>query len=251
MHALLSLRGRRWESCATIGSAVASRAGHGKDNALVLCMHAIGYSLPIMVAMCRLLRETYEPEQLTPSSTLKANPQGNALLEVTFWMVFGAAYSSWPHPIEPDCVYPCVGIPILCPFRTATASSASALTVLHAPCGSLHMLWQVKPSQGCMSRVLGISAACFAVQVGPRLSFQSAWSTNAVSICRSCGLDAILRLEVSRRFLLHSSSPLPAETVAMFAAMVCCSSQSYMCQRLAFVCAYPYTEASDPYHSPI
>ena len=58
------------------------------------------------------------------------------------------------------------------------------------------------------------------VQVGPRLSFQSAWSTNAVSICRSCGLDAIPRLEVSRRFLLRSKAPLPAETVAAFAAMV-------------------------------
>ncbi len=58
------------------------------------------------------------------------------------------------------------------------------------------------------------------VQVGPRLSFQSAWSTNAVSICRSCGLDAIPRLEVSRRFLLRSKAALPAETVAVFAAMV-------------------------------
>ena len=58
------------------------------------------------------------------------------------------------------------------------------------------------------------------VQVGPRLSFQSAWSTNAVSICRSCGLDVIPRLEVSRRFLLRSSKQLSADTVAKFAAMV-------------------------------
>ena len=33
-------------------------------------------------------------------------------------------------------------------------------------------------------------------------------------------LDAIPRLEVSRRFLLRSKGPLPAETVAAFAAMV-------------------------------
>ncbi|CAL5220912.1 g3007 [Coccomyxa viridis] len=84
-----------------------------------------------------LLRETYEPEQLTPASTLEAEPQGNAVVEV-----------------------------------------------------------------------------------GPRLSFQSAWSTNAVSICRSCGLDVIPRLEISRRFLLRSSKQLPADTVAKFAAMV-------------------------------
>lgn len=63
------------------------------------------------------------------------------------------------------------------------------------------------------------SVSCI-MQVGPRLSFQSAWSTNAVSICRSCGLGVIPRLEVSRRFLLRSSKQLPADTVAIFAAMV-------------------------------
>ena len=80
-----------------IGSAIAYTAGHGIDN-------AVDHSLPMMVAMCRLLRETYEPEQLTPSSTIKADPQGNAVLEVIFWMVFVADLSSWPNLSMLDCV---------------------------------------------------------------------------------------------------------------------------------------------------
>lgn len=40
------------------------------------------------------------------------------------------------------------------------------------------------------------------LEVGPRMNFTTAWSTNAVSVCRACGLDKILRIERSRRFLL-------------------------------------------------
>ena len=40
------------------------------------------------------------------------------------------------------------------------------------------------------------------VEVGPRLNFETALSTNAVSICRSCGLDKVMRIEKSRRWLL-------------------------------------------------
>ena len=52
------------------------------------------------------------------------------------------------------------------------------------------------------------------------MSFQSAWSTNAVSICRSCGLGQIRRLEQSRRFLLRSCAPLSPEALAAFAGLV-------------------------------
>ncbi len=40
------------------------------------------------------------------------------------------------------------------------------------------------------------------VEVGPRLNFETAFSTNAVAICRACGLDKILRVEKSRRWIL-------------------------------------------------
>ena len=73
-----------------MGSHAVFRAGHNKDNASPPCTHTIKDCLLthsfLMVALCRLLRETYEPEQLTPSSTLEAGPLGNALVEVIFWM---------------------------------------------------------------------------------------------------------------------------------------------------------------------
>ena len=39
------------------------------------------------------------------------------------------------------------------------------------------------------------------IELGPRMNFETAYSTNAVAICRSCGLDRVVRLERSRRYL--------------------------------------------------
>jgi phosphoribosylformylglycinamidine synthase len=41
-----------------------------------------------------------------------------------------------------------------------------------------------------------------AVEAGPRLNFETAFSTNAVAICRACGLGRITRIEKSRRWVL-------------------------------------------------
>ena len=41
------------------------------------------------------------------------------------------------------------------------------------------------------------------IEIGPRLNFSTAWSTNAVSICRSIGLEKIDRIEKSLRYLIH------------------------------------------------
>jgi phosphoribosylformylglycinamidine synthase len=40
------------------------------------------------------------------------------------------------------------------------------------------------------------------IEVGPRMNFTTAWSTNAVSVCHSCGLKKITRIERSRRYKL-------------------------------------------------
>ena len=40
------------------------------------------------------------------------------------------------------------------------------------------------------------------IEVGPRLNFATAWSSNLVSICRAVGLDCIRRVERSRRYLI-------------------------------------------------
>jgi len=40
------------------------------------------------------------------------------------------------------------------------------------------------------------------VEVGPRLNFATAYSTNAVGICQGCGLSEVIRIEKTRRYLL-------------------------------------------------
>jgi hypothetical protein len=61
------------------------------------------------------------------------------------------------------------------------------------------------------------------LQVGPRLNFSTAWSANAVSIFRSCGLSKVVRAECSRRFRLRTASgnfALSNSQVTAFAAEV-------------------------------
>lgn len=43
------------------------------------------------------------------------------------------------------------------------------------------------------------------VEVGPRLNFATAWSSNMVAICRATGLDTVTRVERSRRYLVPLS----------------------------------------------
>lgn len=40
------------------------------------------------------------------------------------------------------------------------------------------------------------------VELGPRMNFATAYSTNVVAICKTCGLDKVTRIERSRRYLL-------------------------------------------------
>jgi phosphoribosylformylglycinamidine synthase len=41
------------------------------------------------------------------------------------------------------------------------------------------------------------------IEVGPRMNFSTAWSTNAVSVCHACGLKKINRIERSLRYKLQ------------------------------------------------
>ena len=58
------------------------------------------------------------------------------------------------------------------------------------------------------------------IEVGPRMSFSTAWAANALSICQSCGLDSIDRIELSRRYLVKSVAPLSEADCDAFAALV-------------------------------
>jgi len=46
------------------------------------------------------------------------------------------------------------------------------------------------------------------IELGPRLNFETAYSTNAVAICISCGIGKILRLERSRRYAVQKSTDI-------------------------------------------
>jgi phosphoribosylformylglycinamidine synthase len=43
------------------------------------------------------------------------------------------------------------------------------------------------------------------IEIGPRLNFETAFSTNAVAICNSCGLEKVTRIERSRRYLISKN----------------------------------------------
>lgn len=51
------------------------------------------------------------------------------------------------------------------------------------------------------------------VEIGPRLSFETAYSTNAVAVCHACGLDKITRIERSRRYLVPGNADRERFTV--------------------------------------
>ncbi|HSW30343.1 MAG TPA: phosphoribosylformylglycinamidine synthase [Longimicrobiales bacterium] len=58
------------------------------------------------------------------------------------------------------------------------------------------------------------------LEVGPRMSFTTAWSTNAVSVCHACGLGVVRRIERSRRFRLAVDGELSDAQVRAFLALV-------------------------------
>lgn len=42
------------------------------------------------------------------------------------------------------------------------------------------------------------------IELGPRMNFATAYSTNLVAVCKTCGLDKVIRIERSRRYRLPS-----------------------------------------------
>ncbi len=58
-----------------------------------------------------------------------------------------------------------------------------------------------------------VSSHCL-LEVGPRMNFTTAWSTNAVAICHACGITKIIRIERSRRykFIISEQTNPPSPT---------------------------------------
>lgn len=60
------------------------------------------------------------------------------------------------------------------------------------------------------------------VEIGPRMNFATAWSSNMVSICRAVGLDVVTRVERSRRCLVPEGEAIDAFIAAHHDRMTEC-----------------------------
>jgi phosphoribosylformylglycinamidine synthase len=56
------------------------------------------------------------------------------------------------------------------------------------------------------------------LEIGPRLTYSTAWCSNALSICAACGLGHVDRIEVSRRYLFSASPAVAPADLSRHAA---------------------------------
>jgi phosphoribosylformylglycinamidine synthase len=77
-------------------------------------------------------------------------------------------------------------------------------------------------------------------EVGPRMNFTTAWSTNAVSVCHACGLKKIIRIERSRRYRFEFSerSSMNSNQLADFYSLLVTHHLSLFYDRMT-ECPYP------------
>jgi len=66
----------------------------------------------------------------------------------------------------------------------------------------------------------GGGGATFAAEFGPRMTFTSAFSSNAVSICAACGLPQVSRLERSLRYQFATTAALSPEAVTVIKGLL-------------------------------
>lgn len=59
---------------------------------------------------------------------------------------------------------------------------------------------QTRPDASFLVDAGASAAGQWLVEVGPRMNFSTAWSSNAVAICQACGISAIKRIERATRY---------------------------------------------------
>lgn len=60
----------------------------------------------------------------------------------------------------------------------------------------------------------------YLVEVGPRMAFSTAWSSNCISMCQACGIDCLNRVERSHRYLVTTSDTLTTDEVTTFLSLI-------------------------------
>ena len=58
------------------------------------------------------------------------------------------------------------------------------------------------------------------IEVGPRLAFSTAWSSNCLSMCQACGVVSMNRIERSRRYRLVSSAPITESVLIAISSLL-------------------------------
>jgi phosphoribosylformylglycinamidine synthase len=76
------------------------------------------------------------------------------------------------------------------------------------------------------------------LEVGPRMNFTTAWSTNAVAICNACGLKKITRIERSRRYKFDFTEKVSNEHLDGFYSSLVSRYSSLFFDRMT-ECPYP------------
>src|SRR3989337_147975 len=87
----------------------------------------------------------------------------------------------------------------------------------------------------------GVGRLCHCLfEVGPRMNFTTAWSTNAVSVCHACGLTKISRIERSQRykFIFSEQSSVNNKQLADFYLSLVTRHSSLFYDRMT-ECPYP------------
>lgn len=86
------------------------------------------------------------------------------------------------------------------------------------------------------------------VEVGPRLAFSTAWSSNCISMCQACGVSSVDRIERSRRYKITTadSVPMTKEIIAAFAALV--HDRMTECVYTEPLMSYANGESPEPVH---
>ncbi|HTR44257.1 MAG TPA: phosphoribosylformylglycinamidine synthase, partial [Thermodesulfovibrionales bacterium] len=85
-----------------------------------------------------------------------------------------------------------------------------------------------------------LSTQQYLLEVGPRMNFTTAWSTNAVSVCHACGLTQVRRIERSRRykFIFRKEALLNAKQPGDFYSLLVTRHSSLFYDRMT-ECPYP------------
>nr|XP_042714906.1 phosphoribosylformylglycinamidine synthase-like isoform X2 [Chrysemys picta bellii] len=117
------------------------------------------------------------------------------------------------------------------PWRCCTTTSAPGRRASLSPCCArpspqetqlLHWLFGCPLESGDVATesFLRPAPTDLLIEIGPRLNFSTAFSTNVVSVCQAAGLGCIDRVERSHRYLLQCAQrPTPPEEDALVAVL--------------------------------